>query len=157
MAVGMDVDVAAGGGKSEVRSEVAWFCQKCGTGNWWSRTDCRHCASVTNDAADAPQTSVQEKFTLEKTIAGMGNDEVEKNSKNSEGNSMVRRTLQSTWRPSKIGSTENPNASSPFQLRMRVRESNRERERFWFRCGPYLSLISFHSLSLVVSQFVDAV
>ena len=35
------------GGKSEVRSDVEWFCHKCGTGNWWSRTDCRHCASVT--------------------------------------------------------------------------------------------------------------
>ena len=63
-------------GKSEVRSEVEWFCQKCGTGNWWSRTDCRHCASVTNDAADAPQTSAQEKIAvLEKMLAGMGNDE----------------------------------------------------------------------------------
>ena len=38
-------------GKSEVRYEVEWFCQKCGAGNWWSRTDCRHCASVTNDDA----------------------------------------------------------------------------------------------------------
>ena len=64
------------GGKSEVRSDVEWFCQKCGTGNWWSRTDCRHCASVTNDDADAPQTSAQEKIAvLEKTLAGMGDDE----------------------------------------------------------------------------------
>ena len=64
------------GGKSEVRSEVEWFCQKCGSGNWWSRTDCRHSASVTNTAADAPQTSVQEKIAVwEKTLAGMGNDE----------------------------------------------------------------------------------
>ena len=63
------------GGKSEVRSEVERFCQKCGTGNWWSRADCRHCASVTNDAADAPRTSLQEKIAvLEKTPAGMGND-----------------------------------------------------------------------------------
>ena len=55
------------GGKSEVRSDV-WFCQKCGTGNWWSRKDCRHCASVTNDDADTPQTSAQEKIAvLEKT------------------------------------------------------------------------------------------
>ena len=64
------------GRRREVRSDVEWFCQKCGTGNWWSRADCRHCASVTNDAADAPQTSVQEKIAvLEKTLAGMGNDE----------------------------------------------------------------------------------
>ena len=64
------------GGKSEVRSDVEWFCQKCGTGNWWSRTDCRHCASVTNDDADKPQSSAQEKIAiLEKTLAGMGDDE----------------------------------------------------------------------------------
>ena len=62
MAVGMDVDVAAGG-KSEVRSDVEWFCQKCGTGNWWSLTDCRHCASVGSDDADIPQSSTQEKLT----------------------------------------------------------------------------------------------
>ena len=55
---------------------VEWFYQKCGTGNWWSRTDCRHGASVANDAADAPQTSVQEKIAvLKKTLTGMGNDE----------------------------------------------------------------------------------
>ena len=46
------------GGKSEVRSEDEWFCQKCSAGNWWSRTECGHCASVTNDTADAPQTSM---------------------------------------------------------------------------------------------------
>ena len=60
----------------EVRSDVEWFCQMRGTGNWWSRTDCRHCASVTNDDADALQTSAQEKIALlEKTLAGMGDDE----------------------------------------------------------------------------------
>ena len=64
------------GGMSEVRSEVKWYCQKCGTGNGWSRTDCRHCASVTNDAPFAPETSAQEKIAvLEKTLGGMGNDE----------------------------------------------------------------------------------
>ena len=64
------------GGKSEVRSDVEWFCQKCGTGNWWSRTDCRHCASVGSDDADIPQSSTQEKIAvLEKTLAGMGDDE----------------------------------------------------------------------------------
>ena len=64
------------GGESEVRSEVEWFCQKCGTGNWWSRTDSRHCASVTNDDADAPKTSALEKIAvLEKTLAGAGDDE----------------------------------------------------------------------------------
>ena len=35
-----------------------------GSGNWWSRTDCRHCASVANDDADAPQTSAQEKIAV---------------------------------------------------------------------------------------------
>ena len=69
MAVGMDVDVAAG-------LEGRKFCQQCGTGNWWSRTDCRHCASVGSDDADIPQSSTQEKFAvLEKTLAGMGDDE----------------------------------------------------------------------------------
>ena len=64
------------GGKSEVRSDVEWFCQKCGTGNWWSLTDCRHCASVTNDDADTPQTLAQEKIlVLEKTLADIGDDE----------------------------------------------------------------------------------
>ena len=64
------------GGKSEVRSGVDWFCQKCGAGIWWSRTDCRHCASVTNDDAVAPQSSAQEKIAvLENTLAGMGDDE----------------------------------------------------------------------------------
>ena len=50
------------GGKSEVRSDVEWFCQKCGTGNWWSRTQCRHCPSVTSDDSDIPQSSTQEKL-----------------------------------------------------------------------------------------------
>ena len=50
------------GGKSEVRSDVEWFCQKCGTGDWWSRTDCRHCASVTSDDSDIPQSSTREKL-----------------------------------------------------------------------------------------------
>ena len=90
-------------GKSEVRSEVEWFCQKCGTENWWSRTDCRHCASVTNDAADAPQTSVQEKIAvLEKTLLA-GKRVLEKELEKLQRNSMARRTLQSTSRPSKIG------------------------------------------------------
>ena len=31
MAAGVDDDVAAGGGQSEVRSDVEWFFQKCGT------------------------------------------------------------------------------------------------------------------------------
>ena len=31
---------------SEMRSGDEWFCEKCSTGNWWSRTDCRHCSSV---------------------------------------------------------------------------------------------------------------
>ena len=56
------------GGKSQVRSEVEWFCQKCSAGNWWSRTECRYCASATNENA---QTSIQEKTAvLEKTLAG---------------------------------------------------------------------------------------
>ena len=64
------------GGKSEVRSDVEWFCQKCGTGNWWSRTECRHCASVGSDDVVIQQSSTQEKIAvLEKTLAGMGDDE----------------------------------------------------------------------------------
>ena len=64
------------GGKSEVRSEDEWFCQKCSTGIWWSRTDCRYCSNVTNDTVDLPQTSIQEKIAvLEKTLACMSNDE----------------------------------------------------------------------------------
>ena len=44
--------------------------------NWWSRTDCTHCRSVTNEAAQPPQTSTQEKIDiLEKTLAVMGNEE----------------------------------------------------------------------------------
>ena len=63
-------------GRSEIRSEDEWFFQKCSTGNWWSRTDCRHCSSVTNEAAGPPQTSIQEKVTiLENTLVGMGNEE----------------------------------------------------------------------------------
>ena len=58
------------------KSEDEWFCQKCSTGIWWSRTECRHCASVTNDTADVPQSSIQEKIAvLEKTLACRGNDE----------------------------------------------------------------------------------
>ena len=64
------------GGKSEVRSDVEWFCRKYGTGNWWSRTDCRLCASVGSDDVDISQSSTQEKIAiLEKTLAGMGDDE----------------------------------------------------------------------------------
>ena len=64
------------GGKSEVRSDVEWFCQKCGTGNWWSRTDCRHYASVGSDDADIPAVVNSGKIAvLEKTRAGMGDDE----------------------------------------------------------------------------------
>ena len=66
------------GGKPEIRSEDEWYCPKCTTGNWWSRTECRHCTSVTTDTqtADLPQTSVQEKIAvLEKTLATMGTDE----------------------------------------------------------------------------------
>ena len=63
-------------GRSEVRSEDEWFCQKCNTGNCWSRMVCRHSASVTNEAAEPPQTSTQEKINiLEKTRVGMGNEE----------------------------------------------------------------------------------
>ena len=89
-------------GQSEVRSDVEWFCQKCGTGNWWSRTDCRHCASVVSDDA----------AVLEKTLAGMGDDEpILAGSRNSKRSSMARRKQQSTSRPNRIGSTENPNVS----------------------------------------------
>ena len=64
------------GGKSEVRSEDERFCQKCSTGNWWSRTECRHCASVTNETAELPQTSIQKKTAVvERTLACTGNDE----------------------------------------------------------------------------------
>ena len=69
-AVDMDADVAAG-----VESQK-YAPRSNGSGNWRSRTDCRHCASVANDDADAPQTSAQEKIAvLEKTLAGMGDDE----------------------------------------------------------------------------------
>ena len=41
-----------------------------------SSAECRHSASVTNDTAEVPQTSIQEKIAvLEKTLACMGNDE----------------------------------------------------------------------------------
>ena len=55
-----------------MRSEDEWFCQKCSTGNCWSRTDCRHCSSVTNKAAELPQTSIQEKISI---LEKMGNEE----------------------------------------------------------------------------------
>ena len=59
-----------------MRFEDEWFCQKCSTGKWWIRTDCRHCSVVTNEAAELPQTSIQEKISiLEKTLSGMGNEE----------------------------------------------------------------------------------
>ena len=61
--------------RSEMRSEDEWFCQTCSIGNWWSRTDCRHCASVTNEAADPPQTSTQEKLNILETLAVMGNED----------------------------------------------------------------------------------
>ena len=76
--VGMDHGRRRGswGGKSEVRSDFKCFCQKCGTENWWSRTDCRHCASVGSGDAEIPQSSTQEKIAvLENTLAGMGDDE----------------------------------------------------------------------------------
>ena len=62
------------GGKSEVRFDVEWFCQKCGTGGVvWIADTVR--VSRTDDA-DTPQTSAQEKIgVLEKTLAGMGDDE----------------------------------------------------------------------------------
>ena len=50
------------GGKSKVRSEGEWFCHKCSTGNWWSRTDCRHCARTILRMPRRPR-------------AGMGNGE----------------------------------------------------------------------------------
>ena len=62
MAAGLDVDVAAGGESQTYSTEKRWY-----------RTECRHCASVTNEAAEPPQTSTQE--SLEKTLAGMGNEE----------------------------------------------------------------------------------
>ena len=109
-------------GKSEVRSDVEWFCQKCGTGSWWSRTDCRHCVSVTNDDADALQTSAQEKIAvLEKTLAGMGRRRAyfswqegsgERTRQTPKEAQWSEEKRQSTSRPNKIGSTENPNVSS---------------------------------------------
>ena len=99
MAVGIDVAAV-------VESQKYAPSQQCGAGNWWSRTDCRHCVSVTNDTADAPQTSLQEKIALlEKTLAGM-EKELEKHQKKLNG---------------PVGSTENPNASRP-------------RARSWRRC-----------------------
>ena len=73
MAAGMDVDVAAGvENQRYTRGRMVLPTVQ----RWWSRTDCRHCASVTNSTADAPQTSIQEKIAvLEKTIAGMGDHE----------------------------------------------------------------------------------
>ena len=58
-----------------MRSEDEWFCQTCSIWNWWSRTDCRHCASVTNEAAEPPQTSTQEKLNILETLAVMGNED----------------------------------------------------------------------------------
>ena len=55
MAAGIDCRRGSWGVKSEVHSEDERFCQKCSTGNWWSRTDCRHCASVTNETADGTE------------------------------------------------------------------------------------------------------
>ena len=115
------------GGKSEVRSYVYWFCQKCGTGNWWSRADCRHYASVTNGEADTPQTSAPEKIAvLEKTLAGMGDDEPILDGKRVLEKELVKlqRKLNSPTKTAKhieakqkwinrTGSTENPNPSSP--------------------------------------------
>ena len=145
------------GGKSEVRSDVEWFCQKCGTGNWWSLTDCRHCASVVSDDVDIPQSSTQENccfgedagwygrrraylgwqessgegtpqtlaqekiLVLEKTLADIGDDEPIW-----AGKRVLEKELEKLCRKlngppengkahrgqTKIGSTENPNASS---------------------------------------------
>ena len=63
-----------GGWTERSEGERCWLT--CSTVKWWSRTDCRHCASVTNEVAELPQTSTQEKLNiLEKTLAGMGNEE----------------------------------------------------------------------------------
>ena len=67
-----------------------WFCQKCSTGDWWIRTDCRRWANVTNDTADVAQTSIQEKIAvLEKTFGCMGNDEP-----TSAGNRVLEKELE---------------------------------------------------------------
>ena len=71
MAIGMDVDVAAG----VVHSEDEWFCQKCSTGNWWSRTDCRHCECRERRRGYPAVVHSGKIGVLEKTLAGMGDDE----------------------------------------------------------------------------------
>ena len=76
-----------------------------------------------SDDSDIPQSSTRGKVAvLEKTLAGVGDDEpilagkrvlekeLEKLQKKLNG---PKKKRQSTSRPSKIGSTENPNASRP--------------------------------------------
>ena len=71
VAAGVDVDVAAGWGRLRCVPRTNGSARKCSTGNWWCRMDCRHSASVTNEAAEPPQTSTQEKINiLETTLAG---------------------------------------------------------------------------------------
>ena len=108
MAAGMDVDVAVG---------VDNLRYVPGTRNWWSRTECRHCASVTNEAAELPQTSIQEKIAvLENTLACMGNDGrrvlekvLERHQKNLNGpkNTAKHIKAKQNWM------TGRPNASRP--------------------------------------------
>ena len=53
-AAGVDIGVAAGCGRSEMRPRTDGAARKCSTGSWWCRTDCRHSASVTNEAVEPP-------------------------------------------------------------------------------------------------------
>ena len=72
MAVGMDVDVAAGVESRKYAPMSSGSARSAALGT----TDCRHTASVGSDDADIPQSSTQEKIAvLEKTLAGMGDDE----------------------------------------------------------------------------------
>ena len=53
MAAGVDVDVAWGDPRCVPKTNAS--ARSAAQGNWWCRTDCRHSASVTNEAAEPPQ------------------------------------------------------------------------------------------------------
>ena len=120
MAAGMDVDVAAGveSRKYAPMSSGSARSAALGTGGVVQVADTVRVSGATTRISRSRQLR-RKIAVLEKTLDGMGNDEpllagkkvLEKELENSKRSSMARRKRQSTSRPNKIGSTENPNGS----------------------------------------------
>ena len=112
--------------RSEMRSEEERFFQKRDTGNWWCRTDCSDCASVTNEAAEPPQTLIQEKTNILEEDAGrMGNDSLaEGHWTGSSSGTRRNKKRQSISRHSRMRSTGRSRASRPRSRSWRRRHDH---------------------------------